>query len=203
MEPIRALLSTRSSRTYVALNRAARNDIRPVKEEANAAPRFRAFARTDLTGLFYSLPLGWTLSEKTGDIVSVSSGRFWDCLPQADFNQSRSKQSNADCLQVKVFHLLNGSVASAFQALKDASIAEAYVSSLDEEEKPKTKIEPDRLLACYEQDWIQARARARYQTRLNIYEERMSKRAKDGQSSPEPPPPYRESYLAHFQAVQI
>jgi hypothetical protein len=65
---------------------------------------------------------------------------------------------------------LNGSVASAFQALKDASIAEAYVSSLDEEEKPKTKIEPDRLLACYEQDWIQARARARYQTRLNIYE---------------------------------
>lgn len=203
MEPIRALLSTRSSRTYVALNRAARNDIRPVKEEANAAPSFRAFARTDLTGLFYSLPLGWTLSEKTGDIVSVSSGRFWDCMPQADFNQSRSKQSNADCLQVKVFHLLNGSVASAFQALKDANIAEAYVTALGEEEKRTTRIESDPLLACYEQNWIQARGLARYKTRLKAYEERMSKPAKEGQSNPEPPPPYRESYLAHFQAEQI
>jgi predicted chitinase len=31
----------------------------------------------------------------------------------------------------------------------------------------------------------------------------MSKPAKEGQSNPEPPPPYRESYLAHFQAEQI
>jgi predicted chitinase len=218
MEPVRALLSTRSSRTYIALNRAARDDLLPPKEGASSVRSFQGFARTDLTGLFYSLPLGWTLSEKTGDIVSVSSGRFWDCLPKADFNQSRSKQSNADCLQIKVFHLLNGSVKSAFQALKDSNIAEAYVSALDDEQvnapdaeekqedetkRPKVKIKPDPLLACYESKWVQARSYARYRARVKAYEQRISKPTKDNQSIPEPPPPYRESYLAYFQAEQI
>ena len=216
MEPVRALLSTRSSRTYIALNQAARDNLLSSKEDASGMPSFQVFARTDLTGLFYSLPLGWTLSEKTSDIVSVSSGRFWDCLPKADFNQSRSKQSNADCLQIKVFHLLNGSVKAAFQAHKDSTIAEAYVSALDDEtasapngeklekktEKPNAKIAPDRLLACYESNWIQVRSYARYQARVKAYEERISKPIKDNQPSPEPPP-YRKSYLAYFQAEQI
>ena len=61
MEPVRALLSTRNSRTYIALNRAARNDLVPAKDAASDVPSFQAFARTDLTGLFYNLPLGWTL----------------------------------------------------------------------------------------------------------------------------------------------
>ena len=203
MEPVRALLSTRNSRTYIALNRAARDDTVPAKEEASGVPSFRAFARTDLTGLFYSLPLGWTLSEKTGDIVSVSSGRFWDCLPKDDFNQSRDKQSNADCLQIKVFHLLNGSVKSAFQALKDFNLAEAYVKALDDDKKREVKVEPNALLACYESRWVQKRSYARYQARVKAYEERMSKPATDNQPFPEPPPPYRESYLAYYQAEQV
>jgi predicted chitinase len=203
MEPVRALLSTRNSRTYVALNRAARDDLLPAKEGTSGVPNFRSFARTDLAGLFYSLPLGWTLSEKTGDIVSVSSGRFWDCLPNDGFNQSRDKQSNADCLQIKVFHLLNGSVQSAFQALKDFNIAEAYVKALDEDKKREVKGEPDALLACYESRWVQKRSYARYQARVKAYEEQISKPAKDKQSVSEPPPPYRESYLAYYQAEQI
>jgi predicted chitinase len=203
MEPIRALLSTRNSRTYIALNRAARNDRVPAKEGASDVPSFKAFARTDLTGLFYNLPLGWTLSEKTSDIVSVSSGRFWDCLPKEDFNQSREKQSNADCLQIKVFHLLNGSVKSAFQELKDFNIAEAYVKGLDDDKKREVKVEPDALLACYESRWIQKRSYARYQARVKRYEELVSKPAKDNQHDREPPPPYRESYLAYYQTEQI
>jgi hypothetical protein len=147
MEPVRALLSTRNSRTYIALNRAARNDLVPAKVETSDVLSFQAFARTDLAGLFYNLPLGWTLSEKTGDIVSVSSGRFWDCLPKEDFNQSRPKQSNADCLQIKVFHLLNGSVKSAFQELKDFNIAEAYVKGLDDDKKPRGQGRTGRI-AC-------------------------------------------------------
>ncbi|MGY4447836.1 hypothetical protein ACVWZR_002496 [Bradyrhizobium sp. i1.3.1] len=120
MEPVRALLSTRSSRTYVALNHATSIDRRPDAEVIPSVQRFPTFGRTDITGLFYSLPLGWTLSQKTEDIISLSSGRFWDCVPKDDFDQSRQRQSNADCLQVKLFHLLNGSVASAFETLKDA-----------------------------------------------------------------------------------
>ncbi|WP_291856639.1 hypothetical protein [Bradyrhizobium sp.] len=219
MEPVRALLSTRSSRTYIALNRASRDNRLPQNEDASIGRSFQVFARTDLTGLFYSLPLGWTLSEKTGDIVSVSSGRFWDCLPSTDFNQSRSKQSNADCLQIRVFHLLNGSVPSAFQALKDSNIAEAYVSALDDEQvkapdgekkeqgnhpkNPKAKVVPDPLLACYESKWVQPRSYARYQARVKAYEQRVSKPVKNNQSTPEPPSPYRQSYLAYFQAEQI
>ena len=203
MEPVRALLSTRNSRTYIALNRAARNDLVPAKDAASDVPSFQAFARTDLTGLFYNLPLGWTLSEKTGDIVSVSSGRFWDCLPKDDFNQSRDKQSNADCLQIKVSHLLNGSVKSAFQELKDFNIAEAYVKGLGDDKKREVKVEPEALLACYESRWVQKRSYARYQGRVKRYEERISKPAESGQPVPEPPPPYRESYLAYYQAEQI
>jgi predicted chitinase len=201
MEPVRALLSTRNSRTYIALNRAARNNLVPAREGTSDAPNFQAFARADVRGLFYNLPLGWTLSEKTGDIVSVSSGRFWDCLPKDDFNQSRDKQSNADCLQIKVFHLLNGSVISAFRELKDFNIAEAYVKGLDDDRKREVKVEPDALLACYESRWVQKRSYARYLARVKRHEERMSK--KDNQPVPEPPPPYRESYLAYYQAEQI
>jgi predicted chitinase len=202
MEPVRALLSTRNSRTYIALNRA-RNDLVPAKDAASDVPSFQAFARTDLTGLFYNLPLGWTLSEKTGDIVSVSSGRFWDCLPKDDFNQSRDKQSNADCLQIKVSHLLNGSVKAAFQELKDFKIAEAYVKGLGDEKPREVKVEPEALLACYESRWVQKRSYARYQARVKRYEERISKPAENNQPVPEPPPPYRESYLAYYQAEQV
>jgi predicted chitinase len=203
MEPVRALLSTRTSRTYTALNRAVRDDRAPPKEVVSAVLSFPTFGRTDITGLFYSLPLGWTLSEKTGDIISLSSGRFWDCLPKDDFNQSRVKQSNADCLQVKVFHLLNGSVASAFQSLKDAKLADTYVDSLAKENPKAAKIRPQRLLACYESKWLQERGYEKYQARLKDNEAKREKAIKDGTAVPDPLPPYRELYVAYFQAEQI
>ncbi|UGX94986.1 hypothetical protein G6321_00007500 [Bradyrhizobium barranii subsp. barranii] len=62
MEPVRALLSTRTSRTYIALNHATSIDRRPDPEVTQSVQRFPTFGRTDITGLFYSLPLGWTLS---------------------------------------------------------------------------------------------------------------------------------------------
>jgi predicted chitinase len=204
MEPVRALLSTRSSRTYVALNRAANDDRLPSKDAVSSVLSFPTFGRTDITGLFYSLPLGWTLSEKTGDIISLSSGRFWDCLPKDDFNQSREKQSNADCLQIKVFHLLNGSVASAFQTLKDSRLAEAaYADALAKEYQPAIKIKPQPLLACYESRWLQERGYQKYQEKVRAYEEQLAKAVKDNLTTPVPMPPYRESYLAYFQAEQI
>lgn len=96
MEPVRALFSTQGSRTFIALNRAADVDRLTVEDAAPSAPRFSTFGRTEIAGLFYSLPLGWTLSEETGNIISLSSGRFWDCVPNDSFDQSRAKQSNAD-----------------------------------------------------------------------------------------------------------
>ena len=214
MEPVRALLSTRTSRTFTALNRAVRDNRAPATDVVSTELRFPTFGRTDITGLFYSLPLGWTLSEKTGDVISLSSGRFWDCLPTDDFSQSRKQQSNADCLQVKVFHLLNGSVSSAFQSLKDSKLADTYVASLAKEDKQAVKVRPQRLLACYESEWLQKRGHEKYQIKLKDNETaraqaieknkaNLAKGIPDRVSVPDPLPPYRELYMAYFQAEQI
>jgi len=52
MEPARALLSTRSSRTYVALNHATNIDRRPESEVRPSVQRFPTFGRIDITGSF-------------------------------------------------------------------------------------------------------------------------------------------------------
>ncbi|WP_439402440.1 hypothetical protein ACNJYA_08250 [Bradyrhizobium sp. DASA03068] len=204
MEPVRALLSTRTSRTYVALNHATSIDRRPEVEVTPSVQHFPTFGRTDITGLFYSLPLGWTLSQKTEDIISLSSGRFWDCVPKDDFDQSRERQSNADCLQVKLFHLLNGSVASAFETLKDAKLARAaYAGELAKEYQPSAKIKPQPLLACYESNWLQKRGYEKYQEKLAAYERQLNGSSKDHSPAPPPVPPYRKSYMAYYQAEQV
>ncbi|WOH80467.1 hypothetical protein RX327_32560 [Bradyrhizobium sp. BEA-2-5] len=204
MEPVRALLSTRSSRTYVALNHATTIDRRSENDVTPSVQRFPTFGRTDITGLFYSLPLGWTLSSKTEDIISLSSGRFWDCVPKDDFDQSREKQSNADCLQVKLFHLLNGSVASAFETLKDAKLAQAaYADELDKEYRPTPKIKPQPLLACYESKWLQEHGYQKYQDKVAVYEHKLAESIKDHSPAPPPMPPYRKSYMAYFQAERV
>lgn len=204
MEPVRALLSTRTSRTYVALNHATNIDRRPDTDLTSSVQRFPTFGRTDITGLFYSLPLGWTLSQKTEDIISLSSGRFWDCVPKDDFEQARERQSNADCLQVRLFHLLNGSVASAFETLKDSKLAQtAYADELDKEYRPTPKIKPQPLLACYESNWLQERGYQRYLDKVAAYEHQLAESVKDHSQAPPPPPPYRKSYMAYFQAERV
>ncbi|MCC8955001.1 hypothetical protein H8B02_16590 [Bradyrhizobium sp. Pear77] len=204
MEPVRALLSTRSSRTYVALNHANNIDRGPTSDVTPSVQRFPTFGRIDITGRFYNLPLGWTLSQKTEDIISLSSGRFWDCVPKDDFDQSRKKQSNADCLQVKLFHLLNGSVTSAFEALRDAKLAKAaYADELEKEYRPTPKIKPQPLLACYESKWLQERGYQKYRDKVAAYEHQLAQSIKDHSPAPAPVPPYRKSYMAYFQAEQV
>jgi predicted chitinase len=203
MEPIRALLSTRSSRAYIALNRAAEDSRVPPSAAVTSVPNFDTFGRSDIKDLFYNLPLGWTLSDKTRDIVSLSSGRFWDCLPNGGFTQSRSQQSNADCLQIRVFHLLNGSVAAAFQAQRDSERAEKYVSSFGGQGQSPPKLDHQQLLACYESKWFQERRYKRYLARLEAYEQKLKDSAKPNAPVPAPFPLYREGYIAYFQAEQV
>ncbi|WP_249779091.1 hypothetical protein [Bradyrhizobium sediminis] len=203
MEPIRALLSTRSSRAYIALNRAAQDDRLPLDQSGASVRTFDTFGRSDIKDLFYNLPLGWTLSDKTRDVVSLSSGRFWDCLPNSAFTQSRSQQSNADCLQIRVFHLLNGSVAAAFQAQRDSETAEKHVSSLGGNGQSEPKLDHQGLLACYEAKWFQERRYKRYLARLDAYEQELKESAKQNVPPPKPLAPYREGYIAYFQAEQV
>lgn len=218
MEPIRAMFSTQGSPTSIALKRAEEIDRLAVSDAAPAKPRMPIFGRADITGLFYSLPLGWTLSEKTGEIISESSGRYWDCVPDQKFNQSRDKhsnviqsrekqrsaggrQSNADCLQIRMFHLLNGDDARAFETFaKSEEAIGRYRNQLDAEKAASVKIPPRPLLVCYEEK-LQERGRIAHQKRMDNYEEKLAKTPKD--DPPAPIPPYRESHLSYFQADQV
>ncbi|MFZ2159514.1 MAG: hypothetical protein WAV72_25800 [Bradyrhizobium sp.] len=102
LEPIRALLNGREARAAIAINRA-RTSFDIVKVDGQELPKFN---RTNLQNHFYDLPLGWAMSDRTRDIIALDSGRFWDCHPNERFIQTDKERSNADCVQLQIYHLL-------------------------------------------------------------------------------------------------
>ena len=67
----------------------------------------------------YTLPLGWRISEISRDIIERQSGRFWECNPDLTYNQ-RSDQdfSNADCIQLMIYHQLNETLDEELKQLE-------------------------------------------------------------------------------------
>ena len=114
LEPIKALLNTRDSRAYIAINRAARAlstqpfviDVHGTQETSIV----RNLRLASLSNPYYPLPLGWTMSEKTREIIEKQSGRFWDCEAARDFTQSDRSGATADCIQVLLAHELDETV---------------------------------------------------------------------------------------------
>lgn len=196
LEPIRALLNGRSSRAYIALNRASttmKNSDPPVRIDAD--PRFDSFSKTALTNYFYELPLGWAMSDKTRDVVSFSSGRYWDCDASATFSQRRELLSNADCIQMKIYYLLDGTVKSAFREMKEqneisAAIDQKIITVADQ------WINHEALLACYEEKWFHDHRYKAYQISLKKFED--TKNLKNSQ-----PPQFRKQNLAYYQAEHV
>jgi predicted chitinase len=193
LEPIRALLNGRSSRAYGALNSASENlKNLNITKASNGRSHFDAFMQTDLKNYFYKMPLGWIMSDKTREIVSIGSGRFWDCEPDAKYSQRRKFLSNADCIQLQVYHLLNGSVSSAiesekYQANITAEVDKHFVGISDEQANH------EKLLDCYENKWFHERSYEEYEKRV-----RGTKNA-----TADNPPPYRQSNLAFYQSEQV
>jgi predicted chitinase len=186
MEPIRALLSSRTSRAYIALNRA---QLRAQRNDPNDVPS--TFSRVDLQNYFYALPLGWELSEKTQDIISLDSGRFWDCHPNKELAQSAPHLSKADCEIMQVYHLLNNSIRAALSEYEDQETTQRYLAPIVGPKRASaslTKNEP--ILACYERNWIQKRAK-------EFYDQRLSQRPQQEVA------PYRQRYLANFQGEYV
>jgi predicted chitinase len=182
MEPIRALLSSRTSRAYIALNRAGR---RAARNDPSDIPS--TFGRVDLQNYFYSLPLGWALSEKTRDIISLDSGRFWDCHPNDQLTQSDPHLSKADCEIMQVYHLLNHSVSTALSELGEKEATRHYLSPIIGSKHTVISSAEEAILACYERRWIQERAEDIYTKRA------VQKRGLEVA-------PYRQHYLASFQS---
>jgi hypothetical protein len=151
LEPIRALMSGREARAYIALNRAQAN-LGTSKDSTSLS-----FDRTDLRSTFYRLPLGWSLSPRTDDIIAHESGRYWDCEPKLTYTQTRSLPflSNSDCIQLSVHFLLDGSLSSA---LDDLKTAEKYRSDFESVPESPPKLDHEKFLNCYEEWWDEQQA---------------------------------------------
>jgi len=182
LEPIRALMSGREARAYVALNRAQANLGNP-KDSAAVS-----FDRTDLRSTFYRLPLGWSLSPKTRSIIAHESGRYWDCEPGLKYAQTRSFLSNSDCIQLNVHFRLNGSLSSAMEELKTA---EKYKTEFEAGPRAPAKLHHEKLLSCYEQWWDEQHE--------NAWKNRNSAtpRALIGSLA------YQHQYFSYYQAEQV
>ena len=150
-EPIRALLNGREARAYIAVSRARSQLNHPVPG-GDQSPEPPVFNLMKLQNNFYSLPLGWAVSQKTREIIALDSGRFWDCAAQTNFIQSDPHASNADCVQLAIYHLLNGSSVKALQELRDASAISEKVRKYEYVANAPT-LDHEKLLACYETDW--------------------------------------------------
>ena len=110
LEPIRALLSTRGSRAYVAIGRAterAKSKDRNIQlGEAKVTVSSSDLGQASLNSRFYPLPLGWAISSLTRNIIEKQSGYFWGCEPDTDFVQTQKSLSQTDCVQLKIYHEL-------------------------------------------------------------------------------------------------
>lgn len=131
-EPIRALLSTRQSRAYVAINRASRI-FSPISHQIAVHGTTTNIVLSNLRiakleNEYYDLPLGWSVSQRTRDIIRKQSGRYWDCEFNSSFTQSSlAGVSETDCVQLFVYHELNQSVSSAVQ---ETAVANYYNNAL-------------------------------------------------------------------------
>jgi predicted chitinase len=181
LEPIRALLSGRETRAYIALNRAR------ASLSDSDAPGAQSFDRTDLRSMFYRLPLGWSLSQRTRNIIAHESGRYWDCEPGLQYSQTRSFLSNSDCIQLHVNFLLKGVMPEALQELKQAEKYRGDFSS-----QPPVKLDSEALLSCYE-NWWDDRQKAAWEARNSG-----SARARLTSSLN-----YRRQYFSFYQAEQM
>src|SRR5262249_55548419 len=100
------------------------------------------------------------MSEKTREIIALESGRVWDCVPGKEFSQTKELLSNADCVQLQVYHLLNHSATAAMVGLEKANATvEKIATIMAEEGKLPRRFNQEKLLACYESDWWQKKGR--------------------------------------------
>lgn len=131
MEPIRALLSAREARAPIVISRASRRLATrepPAPDETAAlgwlpeleldrlhAARFR--------NPIYRTPLGWRLSKATQSVIDIQTGRFHDCSADLKLRQTDQENfSNADCIQLIVYHQLNETMASELTTMRGAEM---------------------------------------------------------------------------------
>ena len=149
LEPVRTFLSTRESRAYVAIERANRTlqpqSIAAFKHgDVSIDVKAKAVRTTSLTNRFYDMPLGWTLSDKTRDIIARQSGRYWDCDPNENFEQTVSSFPATDCIQRIVYHELTKSLPAAGEEAGRVAFARRFFNA-----KAPPRLNHQALIGCY------------------------------------------------------
>ena len=151
LEPIRTLLSTRTSRAYVAIDRAARQ--LPHKEletfgrdGTRLKVKVSALRLANLRNHTYQMPLGWALSKRTREIIEIQSGTFSGCDPDEQFLQSSKRLSEADCIHLLTYHELSKSLGAKLDDIADVKRVQADGKTPS---AAGTGLNADALLSCY------------------------------------------------------
>ena len=148
---MRGLLSTRQTRAYAAVERAT-TQFAPVAfgsfnfSSSSSTVTVPGMQRELLSNPFYDLPLGWSLSARSRDIIERQSGRYWECAPDEAFHQSEPGLSEADCMQVVIYHQLNRSLSKAAQ---DLSMLTAVSRQMTKSVAALPRIDHQKLIRCY------------------------------------------------------
>lgn len=150
LEPIRALLSTRTARTPIAINQAKRR-LALLQKVADSKDTGR-LVKVQLPHIhearfrdtIFKIPLGWRLSKPSRNIIGIQSGRFWDCDADANHRQRDDELSNADCIQLMVHHQLEESMP---ERLNVVSLGLSYENSGLRTEMPP--FDMDDFVRCY------------------------------------------------------
>jgi predicted chitinase len=157
MEPLRALLSTRTSRAYVAIDRARRQfPPYPVVEDyAFGGQRLTVLAETlkkaRLDNRFYQLPLGWSLSEDTRQIIEAQSGRYWECLPDDNFGQAQPGLAESDCVELLIYYELNKALTGQDSRRRvGTQVAISNFLVKKEREESRAGGDENRIIDCYQ-----------------------------------------------------
>jgi predicted chitinase len=151
LEPIRALLSTRESRAYVAIDTAVRRfPLRELARVGEGTSKISVSARdlrhASLNSRFYPLPLGWSMSNRTRQIIEKQSGHYWECEPDVNFTQSQKSLSETDCIQLLIYHELNQSIKSA---ANEIAITNRLTHEFDLPAGAVPRLAHDKLIECY------------------------------------------------------
>jgi predicted chitinase len=156
MEPLRALLSTERSRAYVAIDRA-RQDFQPYSvvtdyvfngERLNVRAGTLKMARLD--NRFYRLPLGWSLSDDTREIIEGQSGRYWECLPDDNFEQAQPGLAQSDCVELLIYYELDKALTGDSRSRLGTQIAIANYLAKREKAESRTGGGENRIIDCYQ-----------------------------------------------------
>jgi predicted chitinase len=157
VEPFTALLSARNWSGAVMAEQARQNF--PIYHIVDHyvfnygaySVQGHTFKNVKLDSRFYSLPLGWFLSENSRKIIERQSGQYWKCLPDSNFEQAEAGLNQSDCVQLLIYYELNKTWSGDSQRRISIQLAVSnYLIKKEKEERRSAGGDENRIIDCYQ-----------------------------------------------------